>query len=114
MHRPAALASVLRRLARAAAVVVPTLAVLAGATRPADAQYFGRNKVNYQTFNFRTLKTPHFDVLYYPYEEEAARDGGRMAERWYARYSPFMRHTFQRKTIIFFSDQSDFQQNNVT
>ncbi len=114
MHRPAALASVLRRLARAAAVVVPTLAALAGATRPASAQYFGRNKVNYQTFNFRTLKTPHFDVLYYPYEEAAARDGGRLAERWYARFSPFMRHTFQRKTIVFFSDQSDFQQNNIT
>ncbi len=114
MHRPAALVSVLRRLARAAAVVVPTLAVLAGVSRPADAQYFGRNKVNYQTFNFRTLKTPHFDVLYYPYEEEAARDGGRLAERWYARLSPFMRHTFQRKTIVFFSDQSDFQQNNIT
>lgn len=114
MHRPAALTSVLRRLARAAAVVVPTLAVLAGVSRPADAQYFGRNKVNYQTFNFRTLKTPHFDVLYYPYEEEAAKDGGRMAERWYARLSPFMRHTFQRKTIVFFSDQSDFQQNNIT
>ena len=115
MHRPAALRQARwRRLVRAAAAVVPTLAALAGVTRPASAQYFGRNKVNYQTFNFRTLKTPHFDVLYYPYEEEAARDGGRMAERWYARYSPFMRHTFQRKTIIFFSDQSDFQQNNVT
>ncbi len=114
MHRPAALTSVLRRLARAAAVVLPTLAAFAGVSRSADAQYFGRNKVNYQTFNFRTLKTPHFDVLYYPYEQQAAEDGGRLAERWYARLSPFMRHTFQRKTIVFFSDQSDFQQNNIT
>ncbi len=114
MYRPAALASVLRRLARTAALVVPTITALAGVSRPVSAQYFGRNKVNYQTFNFRTIKTPHFDVLYYPYEQAAAEDGGRMAERWYARLSPFMRHTFQRKTIVFFSDQSDFQQNNIT
>jgi Tol biopolymer transport system component len=38
-----------------------------------------------------------------------------MAERWYSRLSPFMRHQFtERKTIILFADQPDFQQNNVT
>jgi hypothetical protein len=37
-----------------------------------------------------------------------------MAERWYARLSPFMRHTLGRKSLIFFNDQPDFQQNNVT
>ena len=28
----------------------------------ASAQYFGRNKVQYEDFDFRTLRTPHFDV----------------------------------------------------
>ncbi|AHG89642.1 surface antigen (D15) [Gemmatirosa kalamazoonensis] len=38
-----------------------------------------------------------------------------MAERWYARLSPFMRHQFtERKSIILFADQPDFQQNNIT
>ena len=33
---------------------------------PASAQYFGRNKVRYHGFDFRVLKTQHFDVYYYP------------------------------------------------
>ena len=101
---------------RVVAAVVGAVALLvAGASAPAHGQqYFGRNKVNYETFDFRTLKTPHFDVLHYPAEAEAAADAGRMAERWYARLSPFMRHTLGRKSLIFFADQPDFSQNNVT
>ncbi len=33
-----------------------------GAPRRADAQYFGQNKVNYQTFKWSTLHTEHFDI----------------------------------------------------
>src|SRR4029079_4091533 len=38
-------------------------ACLAVGTRPADAQfipYFGKNKVTYDTFNWRVYKSPHF------------------------------------------------------
>ena len=54
--------------------------------RPPSAQggYFGRNKVQYRDFNFKVLKTEHFDIYYYPEEEAAARMASRMAERWYA------------------------------
>ena len=53
------------------------VALLIGATLgpgSLEAQYFGRNKVRYRTFDFRILETPHFDVYYYPEEEAAARD----------------------------------------
>jgi hypothetical protein len=83
-----------RRLARAAAAALTALTALvalAAASAPAGAQYFGRNKVNYETFDFRILATPRFDVHYYPEIAEASRDAGRMAERWYARLSPFLR-----------------------
>jgi dipeptidyl aminopeptidase/acylaminoacyl peptidase len=114
-----ALARVRRAALSAAAILAAASGLAAGlaALRPAPLaaqQYFGRNKVNYERFDFRTLKTPHFDVLYYPAEATAAADAGRMAERWYARLSPFMRHTLGRKSLIFFADQPDFQQNNVT
>lgn len=45
---------------------------------PLSAQYFGRNKVQYEVFKFSVLKTGHFDVYYYPAEEEAAQAAGRM------------------------------------
>ena len=43
---------------------------------PLQAQYFGRNKVQYQNFDFQVLKTEHFDIYYYPAEQVAAESGG--------------------------------------
>ena len=80
----------------------------------ASAQYFGRNKVRYDDFDFQVLETEHFDLFYYPEEEQAARDVARMAERWYERLSSIMAHEFdERKTIVLYADDADFRQTNV-
>ena len=93
-------------------ITVATLVVLAAA--PAEAQYFGRNKVQYEDFDFRILRTEHFDIHYYPEEEIAVRDAARMAERWYVRLSRIFNHQFrERKPIILYADQGDFQQTNT-
>src|SRR5712692_8803697 len=81
---------------------------------PLLAQYFGQNKVQYQTFDFRIIQTEHFEVYYYPAERAAALDAARMAERWYARLSRVLHHQFlSRKPIILYASQSDFQQTNT-
>ncbi|HYL20114.1 MAG TPA: BamA/TamA family outer membrane protein [Gemmatimonadales bacterium] len=81
---------------------------------PLVAQYFGQNKVQYSSFDFRIIQTEHFDVYYYPAERTGALDAARMAERWYARLSRILHHQFQgRKPIILYASQSDFQQTNV-
>lgn len=80
----------------------------------AEAQYFGRNKVNYENFKFRVLATEHFDVHVYTQDETVARDVARMAERWYDRFAPTFGHTFrERKPLIIYSDHADFEQTNV-
>ncbi len=38
----------------------------------AQAQYFGRNKVQYEHFKFEILHTPHFDLHYYAAEKQGA------------------------------------------
>ena len=82
---------------------------------PLAAQYFGQNKVQYRTFDFKIIQTEHFEVYYYPEERAAALDAARMAERGYARLSRILHHQFQsRKPIILYASQSDFQQTNVT
>ncbi|MCW5982881.1 MAG: PD40 domain-containing protein [Bryobacteraceae bacterium] len=58
----------------------------------AVAQYFGQNKVRYETLNWEVLKTQHFDIYYYQKERKAVEDFGRMAERWYARLSSLLQH----------------------
>ncbi|MEX1055291.1 MAG: peptidase S9, partial [Rhodothermales bacterium] len=81
---------------------------------PAAAQYFGRNKVQYDEFDFQVFRTEHFKIFYYPEEEEAVKDAGRMAERWYARHSrTFLREFTERKPVIFYANDADFHQTNV-
>lgn len=80
----------------------------------ASAQYFGRNKVQYDDFDFRFIQTENFDIYYYTEKEEAIMDIGRMTERWYHRLSQVFQHEFdERKPIIFYADDADFQQTNV-
>ncbi|MEO8562150.1 MAG: peptidase S9 [bacterium] len=88
-------------------------ALLIGAPAPVAAQYFGRNKVQYEKFDFHIMRTSHFDLYFYPAESLVTKDAGRLAERWYARHSDSFRHTFDRKSVIFYADQPDFQQTNV-
>ncbi|HUF46378.1 MAG TPA: hypothetical protein VMM93_01120 [Vicinamibacterales bacterium] len=88
--------------------------VLLGAAAPADAQYFGRNKVQYRAFDFEVLKTEHFDVYYYAEEAEAAAIVSRMAERWYDRLSRFFLHELRgRQVLILYAVPSHFRQTNA-
>ena len=81
---------------------------------PASAQYFGRNKVQYETFDFKVLKTPHFDIHFYPEEAEAVEDAARMGERWYERLARIFQHEFEEpKPLILYADHPDFQQTNT-
>jgi Tol biopolymer transport system component len=82
----------------------------------ADAQvgYFGQNKVQYRDFKFQVLKTPHFDIYYYPEEATAAQMASRMAERWYVRLSTLMDHQLRgRQAVILYGSGSQFRQTNV-
>src|ERR687898_1465773 len=79
-----------------------------------SAQYFGRNKVQYSSFDFKVIQTEHFDVYYYEQERVAAMDAARMAERGYARLSKILNHDFrERKPIILYASHSDFPQTNA-
>ncbi|PYR82409.1 MAG: hypothetical protein DMF87_01705 [Acidobacteria bacterium] len=81
----------------------------------ADAQYFGRNKVQNGSLEFRTLHTEHFDIYYYPEEEPLTRQAARMAERWYARFSQLLDHQFtHRQPIVLYASHRDFSQTNVS
>jgi Tol biopolymer transport system component len=92
-------------------MLVATMA--AAAPSLVEAQYFGRNKVQYQTFDFRVLSTQHYDLHYYPAESLATADAARMAERWYTRLSGIMRQNFNKKPLVFYADHPDFEQTNV-
>src|SRR5574341_174566 len=90
------------------AVVLLCLAGTAG------AQYFGRNKVQYETFDFKILTTEHFRVYFYSGEQRAAEQAARMAERWYERLSRVLLHQLRGKqSLLLYADHPDFEQTNV-
>jgi WD40 repeat protein len=101
----------LRRLARFAPAAAFAALTLGG--HAAGAQYFGRNKVQYERFDFRIMRAEHLDFYFYPAESLATADAARMGERWYSRLSEIFRHTFDRKAVVMYADHPDFQQTNV-
>jgi hypothetical protein len=94
--------------------LLPLAAAVLLAAPAADAQYFGRNKVQYETFRFQVLTTEHFKVYFYPAERDAAEQAARMAERWYARLAATLQHQLRGKQpLILYADHPDFEQTNV-
>jgi Tol biopolymer transport system component len=99
---------------RSVAVLAAVGLAAAFAPAPAHAQYFGQNKVQYRDFDFKVLKTANFDIYYYPEEQAAVEEAGRLAERWYARFSRVLNHRFaKRQPLVLYASHPHFEQTNV-
>ncbi|MGE5360050.1 MAG: BamA/TamA family outer membrane protein [Bacteroidales bacterium] len=82
--------------------------------RGASPQYFGQNKVQYRRFDFRILQTTHFDIYYYPAEQDAVYQAARMAEHWYEQLSRVLNHALHdRQPLVLYACHPDFSQTNV-
>jgi len=81
---------------------------------PARAQYFGRNKVQYEKFDFKVMKTEHFDIFFYPQEQRAVETAARLAERWYKRLSRIFVHELKgRQPLILYGSHPQFEQTTA-
>lgn len=81
---------------------------------PLDAQYFGRNKVQYEVFDFKLIKTEHFDIYFYPELAKMANLAARMAERWYSRLSRVFSYNLRdRQILILYASSPHFQQTSA-
>ncbi len=97
-------------------LVVSALAafLIAGVLAPASAQ-FGRNKIQYHTYDWQVLSTPHFDIHYYKGAEAFAVRAGLVLEDSYDRYSVMLKTVLPwRVPVILYSNHSDFLETNVT
>ena len=94
--------------------VILLAVMICGSAETAHAQYFGQNKVQYEQFKFKVKATEHFDIYFYPQEQQAVELAARMAERWYARLSRVLRHDLSsRQPIILYAAHPHFQQTNA-
>ena len=79
-----------------------------------EAQYFGRNKPRYRSFDFEVLQTPTFDIYNYSDNQEMIRRLADWSEEWYASHQAALLDTFTAKNpIIFYNNHAEFQQTNA-
>ena len=90
-------------------------AALAGPERGSAQLYqFGKNKVQYDEFDWQKMETAHFDVYFYPEEQQLASWAARMAEEGYRAVEQVSGHTVKRRIpLIVYSSHVYFEQTNI-
>ncbi|HEY6866266.1 MAG TPA: hypothetical protein VI792_03350, partial [Candidatus Eisenbacteria bacterium] len=100
---------------RGAVALVLTAVALAAAARPAGAQYFGQNKIQYRSYDWRSITSDHFEVYYYSGLDSLAMRVLDLAEKANVMLSARMGHKLGRRVpIILYGSHNQFAQTNVT
>jgi Tol biopolymer transport system component len=96
----------------AAAVLVAMSWIFSGT---ANAQSFGKNKVQYRNFKWKFIQSRHFDVYYYENGKELAEFTADVAESSYVALQKDMRYKIRKRIpILIYNSHNDFEQTNVT
>lgn len=91
------------------------VAFLAALPAASFAQGFGKNKVQYRTFEWQTISSPHFDIYFYAGGESLAVRALDLAEKANIKLTRDMGHILTKKIpIILYISHNDFAQTNVT
>ncbi len=76
--------------------------------------FFGRNKVQYNKFDWKILKTAHFNIYYYGEDKEIAEIGADYAEEMYGELKVKLNEIVTRQIpLIFYNTHLQFQQTNT-
>ncbi len=103
-------------MARSIGILLGALGVALASCQPVSAQFsqFGKNKVQYTQFAWQRLTTPHFDVYFFPEEEELAGLAAHAAEATFARLERLCAHAPARRVpLIVYSSHIYFEQTNI-
>lgn len=80
-----------------------------------NAQSFGKQKVQYEVFDFQTLHSSPFAVHYYPEEYQAVKGAVGYLHKWIAQYKQIFTQPIPNpQHVIFYANHADFQQTTVT
>jgi WD40 repeat protein len=91
------------------------LAVLLVLLLPSLALAFGKNKVQYRGYEWKILKSEHFDVYYYDDEEYLATRVALLSDAVYDSLSEYFAHELSsRIPIMIYKSPNEFQQTNIT
>lgn len=79
-----------------------------------EAQYFGRNKPRYRTFDFKVVESPHFRIHHYLKNDKMVSYLTDVSEQWYLNHRKiFGKDIISKNPIIFYNNHAEFQQTNT-
>ena len=78
------------------------------------AQYFGKNKPSYRSFDFQLSQTEHFNIYHYLDDSARINFVGSLAQQWYRYHRQILMHTFRiQSPIIIYRNHAHFQQTTA-
>ena len=102
------------RAALAVVAVAIVFAPLEAFAQTPMVPYFGKNQIRYTNFRWNIYTTDHFEIYYYPEEEQHLERIAGYAESAYQHISSDLKHDLAFKVpLIIFKTSSEFQQENV-
>jgi Tol biopolymer transport system component len=101
-------------MARTSQLILVYFLFLWISTVNSHAQYFGKNKPSYRSFDFQLSQTNHFNIYHYLEDSSRIRFVGSLAEQWYRYHRKILVDTFRTPSpIIMYRNHADFQQTTA-
>jgi len=76
--------------------------------------YYGKNKVIYETFRWKTYPTEHFRIHFYADEPQALKNVAELSESAYQKLSEILKHQLSDPVpLIYYTTFTDFELSNV-
>ena len=101
-------------LALVAAAIAFVFAPLDAFAQTPMVPYFGKNQIRYTNFRWNIYTTDHFEIYYYPEEEQHLERIAGYAESAYQHVSSDLKHDLAFKVpLILYKTESEFQQQNI-
>ena len=89
-------------------------AALASAQGFYEQPYYGKNKVQYGNFAWKSYQTDHFQIYFYNEDLELLKSVAEFSESAYQKISRFLKHEMSVPVpILYYTTYTDFEQTNL-
>lgn len=91
------------------------LILIASGSVVGQTTYFGKNKVQYETFEWQYIQSRHFDIYFYDPSYETAKFAATVLESSYTVVTDQLNYRVHKRIPVFlYNSPNEFQQTNIT
>ncbi len=95
-------------------LICSLMVMLSAGLGMAQEPYFGKNKVQYKSFDWRFIQTKNFDIYYYQDQYHLAKFATDVLENAYQKIKKELHYDLTKRIpVILYNSPNDFEQTNV-